>query len=292
VTSGHPGPANSSAAAGLAYDVPHRMPWDWRLSLYTWTKGIAAGAYLVPLVMVLAGWLDPASTLWRLAAPLVAGAFLALTGLVLIADLEHPERFYMIFTRPNARSWLVRGAFVLAGYAAVLALHFFAGLAGAGDSFLRALAVAGAPLALLTAVYTAFLFAQAKARDLWQSSLLPPHFALQAALAGSAVLLLVATAVEPAAVPALAGILAATCVAHLLFVLGEVTMTHPTAHARLAVEEMTERTYRVYFWAAAGLVAAGIAAPALGSLAAPLALAGLLAYEHAYVQAGQSVPLA
>ena len=30
----------------LAYDVPHRMPWDWRLSLYTWTKGIAAGAYL------------------------------------------------------------------------------------------------------------------------------------------------------------------------------------------------------------------------------------------------------
>jgi hypothetical protein len=98
--------------------------------------------------------------------------------------------------------------------------------------------------------------------------------------------------VEPAAVPALAGILAATCVAHLLFVLGEVTMTHPTAHARLAVEEMTERTYCVYFWAAAGLVAAGIAAPAIGSLAAPLALAGLLAYEHAYVQAGQSVPLA
>ncbi len=49
VTSGHPGAANSSAAALLAYDVPHRMPWDWRLSLYTWTKGIAAGAYLVPL---------------------------------------------------------------------------------------------------------------------------------------------------------------------------------------------------------------------------------------------------
>jgi hypothetical protein len=33
-------------------------------------------------------------------------------------------------------------------------------------------------------------------------------------------------------------------------------------------------------------------APWLGIAAAPLALAGLLLHEHAYVQAGQSVPLA
>jgi len=33
-------------------------------------------------------------------------------------------------------------------------------------------------------------------------------------------------------------------------------------------------------------------APWLGVAAAPLALAGLLAHEHAYVQAGQVVPLA
>ena len=47
VTSGSPdGWGNSSAAAVLAYDVPHRVPWDWRVSLYTWTKGIAAGAWL------------------------------------------------------------------------------------------------------------------------------------------------------------------------------------------------------------------------------------------------------
>jgi hypothetical protein len=40
------------------------------------------------------------------------------------------------------------------------------------------------------------------------------------------------------------------------------------------------------------LVAACAAAPWIGVAAAPLALAGLLAHEHAYVQAGQSVPLA
>ena len=48
-TGGRPEPHNTSAAAVLSYDVPHRAPWDWRVSLYTWTKGIAAGAYLVVL---------------------------------------------------------------------------------------------------------------------------------------------------------------------------------------------------------------------------------------------------
>jgi len=36
----------------------------------------------------------------------------------------------------------------------------------------------------------------------------------------------------------------------------------------------------------------GAAAPAIGLTAAASALAGLIAYEHAYVQAGQAVPLA
>ena len=44
-----------------------------------------------------------------------------------------------------------------------------------------------------------------------------------------------------------------------------------------------------------GLVSAALAetvAVVAGSAAAVLGLAGLLAHEHAYVQAGQSVPLA
>ncbi|MCZ6506800.1 MAG: 4Fe-4S dicluster domain-containing protein [Acidobacteria bacterium] len=44
VVSGHPEPANSSAAALLSYDVPHRAPWDWRVSLYTLSKCLATGA--------------------------------------------------------------------------------------------------------------------------------------------------------------------------------------------------------------------------------------------------------
>ena len=84
VVSGNPNYNNSSAAALLSYDVAHSIPWDWRVSLYTWTKGIAAGVYLVPLLLVLFGYLRPESVIWLWVAPVVAGVFLALTGGLLI----------------------------------------------------------------------------------------------------------------------------------------------------------------------------------------------------------------
>ncbi len=301
VPSGHPGEnggrprsarGNSSAAAVLAYDVSHKAPWDWRVSLYTLTKGIAAGAYLVALLLAVLGGLAWESPLWLQTAPLVALVALALTGGLLIWDLEHPERFYMIFTRPHLRSWLVRGAFVIGAYGAVVALHAVAGLAGEAR-VPRALAWAGAPLAALTASYTAYLFAQAKARDLWQNPLLPPHFLVQSVLAGAATLLALAPFLELGFVEAgLRTTLALAAVVHLLLVAGEVTLTHPTAHARLATHAMTKGRYAAWFWTGALLVAAAAAAPWIGAAAGPLALAGLLAHEHAYVQAGQSVPLA
>ncbi len=297
VVSGHPHAhaANSSAAALLAYDVPHQAPWDWKVSLYTLTKGIAAGVYLVALALLLLGVIEDASPLWRWAAPVLGGLFLAATGGLLVADLEHPERFLYIFTRPQWRSWLVKGAFLLAGYGAVLVSHFVMVVAGAAPAALRLLAWAGAPLALLAAVYTAYLFAQAKARDLWQNPLLPPHLAVQAALAGACALLPAAWVWEPRAAPALVVVLAASVAVHLLFVLGECTLTHATAHARLAQWEMTRGRFRGFFWGGMALALAASAAPfapaPLILAAAAAALAGLFAFEHAYVQAGQAVPL-
>jgi formate-dependent nitrite reductase membrane component NrfD len=297
VNSGHPGAWNSSAAAVLAYDVPHRAPWDWRVSLYTWTKSLAVGAYLVPLLLVLAGLIAPSSALWSWFSPVAAGAFLAITGLVLIWDLEHPTRFAKIFLRPQWRSWLVRGAVFISGFSVVLVAHFAASVAAAGGVAVPAdlptwLAVAGVPLAVLTAVYTAYLFAQAKARDLWQNPLLPPHLVVQAILAGAALALPAAWAAEPGAQAPLAALVAAASAVHLLLVAGEVTLTHPTAHARLATHELVRGRQAEFFWLGVGLIAAGLLAPLIGPAAGAAALVGLLAHEHAYVQAGQSVPLA
>lgn len=291
VVSGHPGHANSSAAAVLSYDVAHRAPWDWRVSLYTWTKSVSAGVYLMALVLVATGTLAPDHLLWGWVTPAIALLFLGLTGVILIADLEHPWRFYMIFTRPQWRSWLVRGAFIIAGYAGVLLAHLALSLGGEPGLQLG-LGVLGAPLAAMTAAYTAYLFAQARARDLWQSALLPAHMLVQSILAGAAVLAPAAVWLAPSCVPALLGTTAVAAAVHLLLVAGETSLAHATAHVQLAVHEMVAGTYRRYFWGSVAAIAVGLAAPWGGALLAPIPLLGLIAYEHAYVQAAQAVPLA
>jgi Ni/Fe-hydrogenase subunit HybB-like protein len=182
----------------------------------------------------------------------------------------------------------------------VLLLHFIASWVGS-KSFQSWLMIAGVPLALLTAVYTAYLFAQAKARDMWQNPLLPPHLVFQAALLGSAVLVPVAT-VMSSPVDLLLWILAITSAIHLLMVWGEVSLTHPTAHARLAIWEMVSGRYKTDFWMGTALSLIGGLLPLLALLGvvsmqfgiggAPFALIGLMLFENAYVQAAQSVPLA
>ncbi len=83
---------------------------------------------------------------------------------------------------------------------------------------------------------------------------------------------------------------------------GEVSLTHPTAHARLAIWEMVRGRYRSDFWIGTllslvgGLVPwlaiFGVVKSSVGVAGAPMSLSGLMHYENAYVQAGQSVPLA
>jgi len=174
--------------------------------------------------------------------------------------------------------------------------------------------IAGIPLAIMTAIYTAYLFAQAKARDMWQNPLLPPHLFFQSALLGSAVLLPVMIIAEnTSAVERFLGfarpettvllwILVITSAIHLLMIWGEVSLTHPTAHARLAIWEMVRGRYKNDFWFGVVLSLLGGLLPflavmnfismSLGVAGAPLALIGLMLFENAYVQAGQSVPLA
>ncbi len=302
---GHPGGAGaSSAAALLSYDVPHTAAWGWRVSLYTWTKAIAAGTYLVSLLLLLGGFLSWTSLVWLWSAPVLAMIFLIATGALLIADLKHPARFYLIFTRPQWSSWLVKGACIVAAYGAVLAWHIGLTLLGVRQGQ-QWLAILGGPLAAATAAYTGYLFAQAKARDLWQNPLLPPHFLIQAVLAGAAGLLPVAAGFQPDLIRPLLWMLGGAIVLQWALAWGEITLTHATAHTRLAVHEMVagrfRRVHRAGIWLSGlgvaacvpGITAAfPLLAPWLGVAAAALALAGLLAYEHAYVQAGQVVPLA
>jgi Ni/Fe-hydrogenase subunit HybB-like protein len=148
----------------------------------------------------------------------------------------------------------------------------------------------GGPLAVMTAIYTAYLFAQARARDLWQSPLLPAHLLVQALVAGAGALMLVSEAslAQPITI-----LFRFSLVGHLVMVLGEASMRHPTAHATLAAKNMTRGAYAHFYWIGLALsVLALVFAPSTPVVAALSGLTGILLYEHAFVQAGQSVPLA
>jgi formate-dependent nitrite reductase membrane component NrfD len=182
-------------------------------------------------------------------------------------------------TRPQWRSWLVRGSYILAAYGAVLGIEVLLRVAGLPPR--RDLTAVGALLAVASAVYTAFLFGQAKGRDLWQSPLLGPHLLVQALVAGAAL-------ARPQWLMLLLPI-------NGLLVAAEVWGRHPTQDAARAAK-LIQQDPRF----SAGVLVLGHVLPLIllqsfpGStgLAGGAALLGLLIQEHLYVQAPQRIPLA
>jgi Fe-S-cluster-containing dehydrogenase component len=252
----------------------HRNSWGFKVSAYLWTKSLAAGAFIVSALLALLG---VPGGLPLPGAALVALFFLAVTGVLLVWDLRQPRRFLWTLTKPQWRSWLVRGAYVITAYGLALGLHVLAGLLG--RSVPPLLTWATVLLAGATALYTAFLFGQSKGRDLWQSTLLGPHLVVQALLAGAALF----------AQPWLLWLLPVNG----LLVAGEVWGHHATEDARRAarlIQEAPLFTSGVLVFGHLLPLSLLWASPALGSLSGSLALVGLLAWEHLYVQAPQRIP--
>jgi Fe-S-cluster-containing dehydrogenase component len=253
----------------------HRNSWGFRVSAYLWTKSLAAGSFLVPALRALVD--DGAPP--RPGAALAAAAFLAVTSLLLVADLRQPQRFLWTLTRPQWRSWLVRGAYVISAYGALLGLHVLESLALLPFALPRAVGFLTVLLAAGTAIYTAFLFGQSKGRDLWQSALLGPHLLVQALVAGAALF----------APDWLRWLLPLNG----LLVAAEVWGHHPTEDARRAA-----RLIQADPLFSTGVLALGHLLPLSllwatdppGSLPGLLVLLGLLLWEHLYVQAPQRIP--
>ncbi len=292
--------AHHAAPPRVTYNTDHPMPWGWRVSAYFLTKGIAAGLALAAALAVAAG-VDPGAGLVAWAAPLVAGLMLLATGVLLVWDLKRPDRFYYLLTKGNPGSWLVRGAWILGAYAAVLGAWFLAGVAGL-DGAVEVLLWVSVPLALATAGYTAFLFGQAEARDLWQSPTLLWHMVLGAAAVGAGVaLILVAAGVEAgAAEEGFGWMLAGGAVGLTVLALAELVAHHPTRNVAEAAHHMTRGAYAVEWWSGAvlvvisaglgALVAAGVD-PWVGAVGGVAAGAGVFLLDDAMVKAGQAVPL-
>jgi Fe-S-cluster-containing dehydrogenase component/formate-dependent nitrite reductase membrane component NrfD len=287
--------------ARVDYDIPHVKPWGFDMAVYLLTKGVATGTMLVSLVLMLV--LGDRSPLTTTIGPAISLVFLTVTAIVLIVDLERPERFYYILVRPNWRSWMVWGAYLL-GVQGLVTAAWLAGVGVGYDRMLSWLVWPAIVSSILTTIYTGFLFAQGLARDLWQGPQSTIDLLAQAVVEGAAVLLLAGAATgayaDPAVVPMLAATLAVAMLVHLGIVAVEyVFAPSSTPHHYLAVSGVRHGPLAPLFWGAAiGAsvlsVALGALAPAVPltlALAAVLALAGSFAWEYIWVEAGQSVPL-
>lgn len=291
----------------LAWNAQHPVPWHWPVPAYLVTKGVGSGIFLVLAL----GWglglfaFDPGT---MLGGGLMALLFTLVTTALLVYDLERPERFLSILLRPQWKSWLTRGAFLLIGFTTVAGLWWTleaAAWLGMGPFRMPALlrgvlSWLTVPLAVGTAVYTAYLFAQAEGRDLWQSPLLPVHLLVQAlAMGAGALLLLHAVSGLPSDLVAVTRPLFAAMLGLDLFMTlaGELGVPHASEIAARAAHEIGHGRYASRFWG--GSVVVGHVLPLvllvpgsawLAGVGALLAGVGLYYYEHAFVMAPQEIP--
>ena len=291
----------------VAYNAQHKIPWHWPVPAYLVTKGIATGIMLLLTVGLGLNWLDfdAPSFVWSGLASII---FTLITTGFLVLDLERPERFLRIIFRPQWRSWLTRGAFLLIGFS-TLAGAWWVAEAAAWMGWLPAATAETvrwivlwpvAALAVGAAIYTAFLFGQAEGRDLWQSALLPIHLIVQAVFAGAAALLILnAVSPLPADLLALARLAfgVGLMVDLLVTFLGEFGMPHASEVAAKAAHMITHGHYKHYFWTGSlvlghivPLALLWMGAPLLAAIGGLAALVGLYLYEYAFVMAPQEVP--
>ena len=291
-----------SAAPGSArevYDVPHPPPWGKKISAYLWTKSIAAGVLMIAALLSALQY-DEEYRLLHVASPLIALVFTGVTVFLLVFDLKRPDRFYYLLTKSNPRSWLVIGGYILGGYGFLTILWLaFGVLRDSPPSWVSATSVL---LALGTAGYTAFLFAQAKGRDLWQSRLFLWQLLVQALIAGSCALILMGSLLgcSPEVFRLLTKILSAALILSIIIMLGEIFLPHTSEDARRAANLLKRGALSRSFGGLA--IGAGAVLPLLllwssadallpRVFASGLALAGVWVFEDLWIKAGQAVPL-
>ncbi len=238
----------NSANPKRVYDTPDKgILWGWEVSAYVLTKAISAGAFLVMALGNLTGL--AASSEMQYISGGIALVFLALTGLLLIKDLDRPDRFVYVLLRPHWESWLVKGGYSITIFggmvtAWLVGLYFKIQL-------LEAIGFWGALVSgILVAIYTAFLFAQAKGRDFWQSPSMVFHMLIHSIMAGSSVLLISGIFIELSNLwmSLLTNVLIGGIILNVLVMMIEVSITHPTQDAKTVVKMIVNGRYANLFW--------------------------------------------
>lgn len=289
-----------NGTARRVYDTPDKgILWGWEVSAYVFTKAIAAGAFLIPFLGILMGYeVSSNAKLWSAGISLL---FLGLTGLFLVMDLDRPDRFLNVLLRPQWNSWLVKGGYTITVFGLLVTLwgantYFEWNLPETPLLWLTAI------FAVLLAVYTAFLFAQAKGRDFWQSPTLPLHMLVHSVMAGLAVFALISVNYSHDEwMQFLSTTMIIALLVNLFTLVTELTITHPTTAAKTVVKMIAKGKYKMNFWLGTvvlgnlvplGLLFFGNGSNAITIVASIAVLLGIIITEKIWVEAPQRIPLA
>jgi Fe-S-cluster-containing dehydrogenase component/formate-dependent nitrite reductase membrane component NrfD len=285
--------------ARRVYDTPDKgILWGWEVSAYVTTKAIAAGIFIIPFIAMLLGM--EVSNTSKIGAGIISLVFVSLTGLFLVLDLDRPDRFLNVLLRPQWNSWLVRGGYTMTIFGGLITLWLANSVFNLGIPE-KPLMWIIFPVAVLFAIYTAFLFAQAKGRDFWQSPSLVLHMLVHSVMAGTAVFALLGFIMgQENWMSILKPILTGAIIVNLFTLVSELTVTHPTTAAKAVVKMITKGRYKKLFWGVTVLL--GNLFPLATLLFCPdpigltavsvLVLIGIYFTEKIWVEAPQRIPLA
>ena len=287
--------------AKSVYDTPDKgILWGKEVSMYVWTKAIAAGAFLIPFL----AWafnLAPIRSDFLWTGLIVSLIFLAITGVLLVMDLDQPKRFLYVLLRPQWKSWLVKGAYAITGFGGGISLLAAAKFFG-WEGIIPIVMYVTAALAVIVAIYTAFLFGQSKARELWQSPLLAVHMLLHCIMAGAAIFVITQLflGIDESWMLFLRKTLISALVINLAVIAYEVFAKHSSNELQITMDSITKGRYRNNFLF--GSIIFGCILPMIllilpisnalvSNLAAIAILIGIYIHEHIWVEAPQRIHL-
>ncbi len=161
--------ADQGQSAKRVYDQPSKgILWDNEVAGYIVTKSVAAGLYLFMALgsLTLSEQYLADSNFIAITGSVIL-LLMGLTAILLIKDLDRPERFLYVLLRPNFDSWLVKGGYIIGGFSTIVLLQILLDLSPLDPNLHYYLFFAGLPLAWMTGTYTGWLLKQAKGRSHW-----------------------------------------------------------------------------------------------------------------------------
>jgi formate-dependent nitrite reductase membrane component NrfD len=247
-------------------------PWDFMVKYTPQRDWIEGHGIMVAFAMFLggiSGGLYLASLYFdSMPGTIIAWALAALAGLVDMAHLSKPMRFWRMMLKPGS-SWISRGfilIFLFLGAAAIqIILSQWA--PGAAETFFKV--VAGI-MAFGVAIYSGFVVGYVGAIKLWNSGLVPILYVVSGLIGGLAVVMLVSLNKDTATLVTIGNYLLVVLVVNAIFV---ATYFWSATYGSVTARDSTARVLRgpiaPAFWI--GVVLLGIILPL--ALVAPFSLA-------------------